>query len=107
MVLSGGVISDGSDPRIGHAVLMERLPAVAEGRVFAANGGLMAHGIKPGVLPRRAATYVDKILKGAKPGDLPVELPTEFIIVVNLKVAEVLGVTVPRSVLTRATEIIQ
>jgi putative ABC transport system substrate-binding protein len=107
VVLSSAVISNGSDPRIGSAVLKSRLPAVAEGRDFAVNGGLLAHGTVPGSNPRRAASYVDKVLRGAKPGDLPIELPTEFAIVVNLNTVRDLGITVPQSVLQRATEIIQ
>jgi putative tryptophan/tyrosine transport system substrate-binding protein len=85
-------------------VLKSRLPAVAEQRNFAANGGLLAHGTRPSASARRAAVYVDKILKGARPGDLPIELPTEFHIVVNLKAAQELGIAVPKSVLDRATE---
>jgi len=85
-------------------VLKSRLPAVAEQRNFAANGGLLAHGTRPSASARRAAVYVDKILKGARPGDLPIELPTEFHIVVNLKAAQELGIAVPKSVLDRATK---
>jgi putative ABC transport system substrate-binding protein len=107
LVLSGGVIAGSTDPRIGREVLRSRLPAVGEGRGFAANGGLLAHGIRPGVLPRRAAVYVDRLLKGAKPGDLPIKLPTEFHIVVNLKTAQELGVAVPQSIMQRVTEVIE
>jgi putative tryptophan/tyrosine transport system substrate-binding protein len=107
IMLSGGVIGGGTDPRIGGAVLKSGLPAVAENRLFAANGGLLAHGIDSPGVARRAAGYVDRILKGARPGDLPIELPTTFRIVVNLRVARELGVTVPQSVLLRATELIQ
>jgi putative tryptophan/tyrosine transport system substrate-binding protein len=68
---------------------------------------LLAHGADTLALARRSATYVDKILRGARPGDLPIELPTEFTIVVNLKSAQELGIPVPQSVLQRATEMIQ
>ena len=70
-------------------------------------GGLLAYA--PSILEnyRRSATYVDKILKGAKPADLPVEMPTEFQFLVNLKSAQALGLTIPQSVLQQATEIIQ
>jgi putative ABC transport system substrate-binding protein len=105
VIVSGGVLASGS--RVGGEVLKLRLPAVAEARDFAANGGLLAHGPKPGALVVRSASYVDKILKGAKPADLPIEMPSEFHIVVNLRAAAALGITVPSSVLLRATELIQ
>jgi putative ABC transport system substrate-binding protein len=107
VVVSGGVLGGGMNPRIGGEVLKSRLPAVAETRFFAVNGGLLAHGPNTVALARRSASYVDKILKGAKPADLPIELPTEFSIVVNVKAAQELGIAVPLSVLQRATEIIQ
>jgi putative ABC transport system substrate-binding protein len=84
-----------------------RLPAMYETRDWAAGGGLMAFGANDADLYRRAATYVDKILKGAKPADLPVEQPTRFEFVINLKTAKALGLTIPQSVLGRADEIIQ
>jgi putative ABC transport system substrate-binding protein len=107
VVVPGGVVAGGSDPRIGDAVLKSRLPAVAQQRLFAVAGGLLAHGANTAALVRRSASYVDKILKGAKPGDLPIELPTEFNIVVNLKTAQALGLAIPQSVLQQATEVIQ
>jgi putative ABC transport system substrate-binding protein len=83
-----------------------RLPAVYPWREAVDAGGLMSYGPNNADLFRRAATYVDKILKGAKPADLPVEQPTKFELVVNLKAAKALGLTIPPSVLVRADEII-
>jgi len=84
-----------------------RLPAIYGFREFVEAGGLMMYGADLRDLFRRSATYVDQILKGAKPADLPVEQPTKFELVVNLKTAKALGLTIPRSVLMRADELIQ
>ncbi len=84
-----------------------RLPAMYGLREFVDAGGLMALGVHLPDLFRRAAAYVDKILKGAKPADLPVEQPTRFEFVINLKTAKVLGLTIPQSVLIRADQVIQ
>jgi len=93
--------------RFVDAVAGSRLPAIYSARVYVEAGGLMSYGANLPDLWRRAAAYVDKILKGAKPGDLPVEQPTTFELVINNRTAKALGLTIPQSVLQRANEVIQ
>jgi putative ABC transport system substrate-binding protein len=93
--------------RLAELAAKSRLPAVYELKDHAEAGGLMVYGAGTLDMFRRAATYVDKILKGAKPGDLPVEQPTKFDLVVNLKTAKALGLTIPPSLLLRADQVIE
>ncbi len=87
--------------------LTHRLPSVSGSRVFVDAGGLMSYAATPAVQLRNTAVFIDKILKGAKPADLPVEEPTRFELVINLKTAKALGLTVPPSLLARADEVIE
>ena len=84
-----------------------RLPAVYPIRYFAASGGLFSYGSDLADIFRRAASYVDRILKGVNPGDLPVQAPSKFELVINLKTAKALGLTVPPLMLARADEVIE
>jgi putative ABC transport system substrate-binding protein len=84
-----------------------RLPAVYEFPVFVREGGLISYGIDSVAQYRQAASYVDRILKGADPAQLPVQEPTKFTLVVNLKTARTLGLTIPQSLVTTADEVIE
>jgi putative ABC transport system substrate-binding protein len=92
---------------ISALALRHRLPGVAPYRRFPDTGGLLSYGASVSAIRRRQAYFVDKILKGAKPADLPVERPTKFELVVNLKTAKALGLTIPQTILIRADEVIE
>jgi putative tryptophan/tyrosine transport system substrate-binding protein len=93
--------------RVTALAAKHRLPAISVFRIFATNGGLMSYGPDIADLFRRAGEYVDKILQGAKPADLPVEQPTKFELLINMKTAKALGLIVPTSLLVRADEVIE
>ncbi len=93
--------------RIVEVAAQFRLPAIYEHRDFVEVGGLMSYGPDVNAMFRRLAIYVDRILKGKKPADLPVELPTKFELVINMKTAKALGITIPPSILARADEVIE
>jgi putative tryptophan/tyrosine transport system substrate-binding protein len=110
---NGGLIVTGSPLSLVHRELIialaaqHRLPAVYFQKIFATDGGLISYGPDPVALNRQAAGYVDRILKGEKPSDLPVQAPTKYELVVNLKTAKALGLTIPPAVLARADEVIE
>jgi putative tryptophan/tyrosine transport system substrate-binding protein len=106
LVLASSIFNFHRTPLVEIAV-KNRLPTIYPQSEYVAAGGLMAYGPNRADLYRRAATYVDKILKGAKPADLPVEQPTKFELVINLKAAKQIGLTIPPNVLARADKVIR
>jgi putative ABC transport system substrate-binding protein len=108
-----GLLVDNSSPlqlkadQICSLALQRRIPTVGRDRAFPGAGCLMSYGENANEMYRRAAGLVDRILKGAKPADLPVEMPTKFDLIINLKTAKTLGLTIPQSLLLRADEVIQ
>jgi putative ABC transport system substrate-binding protein len=90
-----------------RAALSYALPVIVEGRELLEAGGLLSYEVSERERTRRVAALLDKILRGAKPADLPIEQPTKFELVINFKTAKALGITVPQSLLVRADEVIQ
>jgi putative ABC transport system substrate-binding protein len=107
LIVLGDPLMNPNQGRILELAGRRHLPALLEPREAAVVGALLTYGPNHPDLYRRAATYIDKILKGAKPADLPIEQPTKFDLVVNLQTARTLGLTIPPSVLAQATEVIQ
>src|SRR5262245_40798572 len=105
-LLSEGVMFNYRD-QIGVMAIRDRLPAISAVRDYAEAGFLLTYGVDLRDLFRRSAIFVDKIFKGAKPADLPVEQPIKFELVVNIKTAKALGLTVPPTLLARADEVIE
>jgi len=106
MMTTGGTLFFGLRARIADLALHHRLPAIYIAPSMVQAGGLVAYGPSDTEYYRRAASYVDKILKGAQPADLPVEQPMKFELVINLKTSEALGLTIPHTILVQATEVI-
>jgi putative tryptophan/tyrosine transport system substrate-binding protein len=106
LVLAGRVFTS-QRTQLAALAVKNRLPAIYYATEFVEDGGLMTYGANRADLARRAATYVDKILKGAKPADLPVEQPTKFEFIINLKAAKQIGLTIPPNVLVRADRVIK
>jgi putative ABC transport system substrate-binding protein len=106
-LVSGGPVLNSRRTQIADLAVKNRLPAIYNRRDYVEDGGLMSYGVNFTDLDRRAATYVDKILKGAKPADLPVEQPIKFEFIINLKAAKQIGLTIPPNVLARADRVIR
>jgi putative ABC transport system substrate-binding protein len=102
-----GPVYNAHQKQIAELAVKSRLPVICCGRDYVVAGGLMSYGVSLPDLDRRAATYVDKILKGAKPADLPVEQPTKFELTINLNAAKQIGLTIPPEVLARADKVIK
>ena len=107
LMMVSGPVANSQRPQIAELAAKSRLPVIYSGRTDVEAGGLMTYGVNNADLDRRAATYVDKILKGAKPGELPVEQPKKFELIINLKAAKQIGLTIPPNLLARADKVIR
>jgi putative tryptophan/tyrosine transport system substrate-binding protein len=107
LILVAGLVATAERPQIADLAVKSRLPVIYDRPEAVESGGLMSYGVSTADLDRRAATYVDKILKGAKPNDLPVEQPKKFELIINLKAAKQIGLTIPPNVLARADKVIR
>jgi ABC-type uncharacterized transport system substrate-binding protein len=107
LMMVSGLVANSQRPQIAELALRSRLPVIYSGRADVEAGGLMTYGVNINDLDRRAATYVDKILKGRTPADLPVEQPMKFEFIVNLNAAKQIGLTIPPNVLVRADRVIR
>jgi putative ABC transport system substrate-binding protein len=107
LMMVAGAVSGGHRTQIAEIAIKSRLPVMYTGPAFVEAGGLMTYGVNNRDLDRRGATYVDKILKGRKPADLPVEQPMKFEFIVNLKAAKQIGLTIPPNVSVRADKVIR
>ena len=107
ILVLGGPIFNVNPKSVADHAAKSRLPAVFVRQSFVTAGGLMSYGVNLGDLQRRAAIYIEKILKGTKPADLPVEQPAKFELVINLKTAKQIGVIIPPNVLARADKVIR
>ena len=107
VLVLGGPVLNTQRTQIVDLAVKSRLPAIYARAEYVEDGGLMSYGVSFTDLYRRAATYVDKILKGAKPADLPVEQPMKFEFIINLKAAKQIGLTIPPNVLARADKVIR
>jgi putative ABC transport system substrate-binding protein len=105
--MTGDTVLQGHTSLILAFAAKSRLPVVHQLRENVEAGGLMSYGTSRPDLIRHAAVYIDKVLRGAKPGDLPIEQPTKFELVINLKTAKALGLTIPQSLLQRADHVIE
>ena len=107
ILVLGNPVASAQRRQITNLAVKNRLPAIYPWAEFIDDGGLMTYGVNITDLFRRAATYVDKILKGTKPADLPVEQPTKFEFIISLKAAKQIGLTIPPNVLARADRVIR